>query len=340
MTVETEMLEAIRDSAAAIAPRNAPLARIRALRFTTPGWDPAIYRQMGDLGWIGLRIPETQGGSGLGLLEQGALLEELGRALVPEPLIAGSLAAAALAAANDKTLLPALLAGETFIPLAWQETPDAIEAPSTPGPRCFVPASSPGAGEGRVLLPLEGTLLEATLPTPPIPTQDGGQIRHGTPNPTNAHPLGPCPNLAPLLEDAAIATSFYLLGVAEAAFALTLDYLRTREQFGQKLGTFQALQHKAADLKIALTLTRATTEAAATTLDAGAEGATRTNAVARAKTRAAETALLVTRTAIQLHGAIGYTDEHDIGLYLRKAMTLANQHGSPRSWRTRFTSAE
>ena len=136
------------------------------------------------------------------------------------------------------------------------------------------------------------------------------------------------------IEEATLATAATLLGVMERAFALTLDYLRTREQFGRRIGNFQALQHRAADLAMQIALTRASVEAAAATLDAGSPQARA--AISRAKARASEAGMLVTRQAIQLHGGIGYTDEYDVGLYLRRAMVLANSFGGAAVHRARF----
>jgi alkylation response protein AidB-like acyl-CoA dehydrogenase len=138
------------------------------------------------------------------------------------------------------------------------------------------------------------------------------------------------------LDEAALTTAAYLLGVMEKSFDLALGYLRTRQQFGRVIGTFQALQHRAADLKVQLGLTRASVEGAAAALDEGVAGVARRAVVSRAKARAAEASLLVTRQVIQLHGGIGYTDEYDAGLYLRKAMVMANQFGSAALHRRRF----
>ena len=339
---QADEIAMIRDSAAAVAPRDGSLARIRALRFKRPGYDPAVWRRMGELGWIGLRVPEAQGGSGLGLLAQGALLEELGAGLAPEPLVHGALSATVLAASGDQALLQSLLAGEVFVPLAWQEAPDGLDVPGTAsGERCFVPLPpvdgpvlvSVRQGSALALFEARGQAVSARQ------TQDGGFAGAWQPDMSNARQVAPDigPALAQALEDAALATGFYLLGLADRAFAMTLAYLRTRHQFGRPLGSFQALQHRCADLKIALTLTRASLEACALSLDAGATGPGRQASVARAKAKAATTALLVTREAVQLHGAIGYTDEFDVGLYLRKAMTLANQFGSARAHCARFS---
>ena len=138
------------------------------------------------------------------------------------------------------------------------------------------------------------------------------------------------------LDEAALVTAAYLLGGMERAFAMTLDYLRTRQQFGQIIGTFQALQHRRPILKMQIALTRASVEAAAATLDAGASGDAR-RAASRAPRRGRpRPPMLVTRQCIQLHGGIGYTDQYDVGLYLRKAMVLANQYGSATLHRRRF----
>ncbi|MGG5887756.1 acyl-CoA dehydrogenase family protein [Falsiroseomonas sp. HC035] len=331
----------IRDSAAAIAPRG-DLRRIRALRHTECGFDPAVLRQMGELGWIGLRLPEAAGGADLGMTACCALAEELGRALVPEPLIPAMLSAALLSACGEEALLARVLAGKALVTTAWQERVDTLHAPGTPGaPRLFIPlvrgaeAFLLPVDTALHLLPAAGRALEV------LATQDGGHLGTLHPDAGATRALDELPEGAMdrALDEAALATAGYLLGVMEGAFAMTLDYLRTRQQFGRPIGTFQALQHRAVDLKIQLALTRASVEAAAATLDAGADARTRAAAVSRAKARAAEAAMLVTRAAVQMHGAIGYTDEHDIGLYLRKAMVACNAFGSGVLHRRRFVAS-
>ena len=193
----------------------------------------------------------------------------------------------------------------------------------------------PVRGEGRTrLLLLDAAEAEAT----PVRRQDGTAVA------TLAIPVGAGRVVAEdmgemldrALDEAALGTAAYLLGVAERAFAITLDYLRQRRPFDQPLATFQALQHRAADMKVQLTLARASVEAAAAELDDDATPARRAAAVSRAKARAADTAMLVGREAIQMHGAIGYADECDIGLFTRKAMVVANEHGSAMAHRARF----
>ncbi|MCK8783607.1 acyl-CoA/acyl-ACP dehydrogenase [Roseomonas sp. NAR14] len=340
-----DSIRLIRESAAAVAPRGGDLRRIRALRFEEPGFDPAVWREMADLGWVGLRVPEEKGGAGLGMGAFCALAEELGAALVPEPLIPAALAAALLAAdPAGEAALGQVLGGRLLL-AGWQERADTLEAPgSLDAPRLFVPMA---AGAEGFLVPVRegGRLTLRLLPREAADlaidqTQDGGN--YGTlraaPDFTGgklvAADLGGALDAA--LDEAALATSAYLLGAMEAAFAMTLAYLKTRQQFGRPIGSFQALQHRAADLKVQLSLTRASVEGAAAQLDAGLTGAARRAVVSRAKARAAEASMLVTRQAVQLHGGIGYTDEYDVGLYLRKAMVLANQFGSARLHRKRF----
>ena len=139
------------------------------------------------------------------------------------------------------------------------------------------------------------------------------------------------------LDEAALATAGCMLGLMERAFAMTLDYLQTRQQFGTIIGTFQSLQHRAADLKIHIALTRAAVEAAAAVLDCRRDrrGARRRRCP-RPSTARRNPALLVLRQCIQLHGGIGYTDEYDVGLYLRRGMVIANQYGAATLHRRRF----
>jgi alkylation response protein AidB-like acyl-CoA dehydrogenase len=340
-----ESIRLIRESAAAVA--GGDLARVRALRFTSPGYDPAVFREMGAMGWIGLRLPDAVGGAGLGMAEACALAEELGRALVPEPMIPAMLSAALLAAAGSEADLARLLAGEAYVATAWQEAPDALDAPgSAQAPRVFVPAVGGAtaflvpvreeAGLALHLLPAEAQEIEA------IALQDGTQAGRFVPDLAQGRWLAAdlAAPLARALDEAALATGAYLLGAMERAFAMTLDYLRTRQQFGKAIGSFQALQHRAVDLRIQVALTRASVEAAAATLDAGCTDTQRAAVVSRAKARAAEAAMLVTRAAVQMHGAIGYTDEYDVGLFLRKAMVQANAFGSATLHRRRFLACD
>ena len=339
----TESIRMIRDSAGAVAPRGGDTKRVRALRFASPGFSRDIFREMGELGWIGLATAEEAGGSGLGMSEAVALAEEIGAGLAPEPLVPAMLSARLLAAAEDQALLVPLLGGGKVVLTAWQEKADTLAVPGTPdAPRVFVPMA---AGADAFLLPVrEGNRIAlyaqdaAGADLTVEKAMDGGNI--GTLRADLSRAVRVADDVGAVLEqaldEAALATSGLMLGLMERAFEMTLAYLKTRQQFGRIIGTFQSLQHRAADLKIHLALTRAAVEAAAAVLDSGATGAVRQAAVSKAKHRAAESGMLVLRQAIQLHGGIGYTDEYDVGLFLRRGMVIANQYGSATLHRRRF----
>lgn len=335
-----ESVRLIRDSAAAIAPPGGDTRRIRALRFTEPGFDRAVWRTMCDMGWPGLLVPEAQGGSALGMREYCALTEQLGAGLAPEPLIQASMAASLLQGDD----LAAQLSGERLVLPAWQERANTLDTvgdtvigeSTVSGRKRFIPMA---AGADAFLVSGKGGLAlvardAAGLTLTTEQTQDGGHF--GTLTLADTPCTRIAGSMAPAIEQAALATAAYLLGVMDRAFAITLDYLKTRQQFGRPIGSFQALQHRAADLKIQVALTRASVESAAAAIDAGATGPQAQATISRAKARASDAAMLVTRQAIQLHGGIGYTDEADPGLYLRKTMVLANLYGAASLHRARY----
>jgi alkylation response protein AidB-like acyl-CoA dehydrogenase len=255
-------------------------------------------------------------------------------------LIPCSIAARVLAGPE----LERLLAGDAIVIPAWQEQPNslaldggtALRDGRVSGHKRFVPMA---AGADAFLVSADGGLALVKRDAPGVTltidrTQDGGHYGTLTLERALAQPVAG--DLAAAIEEATLATAAYLLGVMERAFAMTLSYLKTRQQFGKPIGSFQALAHRAADLKIEVALTRASVEAAAATLDTSAVAAVRQAAVSRAKARASDAAMRVTRQAIQMHGGIGYTDEYDVGLYLRKAMVLANLFGSAALHRARY----
>ena len=331
-----ENVRMIRDSTRAVVGADGNLGRIRAQRFQEPGFDPAIFATMAEMGWLTLRLPEEAGGLGLGMAEYCALTQELGAGLVPEPLIGAALA---------HRLTGADLSDGGICIGAWQEKANdlgwralRIDGGRITGNKHFIPnatgadsfAVATGGGVAIVAKDASGVRITSEW------TQDGCGL--GTLEMTGVAPLAvhAADTVDDALDEAALATASYLFGLSERLFAMTIDYLKTRQQFGQPIGSFQALQHRATDIKIQLELTRASIAAAAAALAAGAARTARAAAVSRAKCRANDTALLASREAIQMHGAIGFTDEYDAGLFVRKAMTLCNQFGSSAVHRKRF----
>jgi alkylation response protein AidB-like acyl-CoA dehydrogenase len=337
-----DVLAMIRDSADAIGPRD-DLSRIRRQRFHGAGVDREAWKQMAELGWIGVMVPESKGGLGLGVTGLAVLSEEMGARLVPEPLIETAIAATLL----DGTPLSELIAGARLILPAWQSRanqllPDdgvMLHGGRATGLRRFVYGGE--TADTFVLMTERGAAVvernASGVSLKAEPTRDGGAFATLQFDAAVATLIDvSVEEMALALDAAALATSAYLLGLMQRAFQLTLEYLRNRQQFGKAIGTFQALQHRAADLYLQIALTRASVSSAVALFDRQVDSVTRQSAVSRAKVRAADAAMLVTRQAIQLHGGIGYTDEHDIGLFLRRAMVMANRYGSAPVHRARF----
>jgi len=355
------------DSVADFVTRGAGLARVRKLRGDPGEYDRSLWKTMAGLGWLGILVPERYGGLGLGLAEMAIVAQGLARSLAPEPLTACAvLATSALVHGESEALkekeLPALVAGETLAALAWQEEPGALDAESartqaTPfeggyklaGTKRFIA----GAGradaflvtartpEGLALLWVPRDTAGTALTLEPL--ADGRSS--GTLALTDA--LVPRAQLVAqgaaagaalgcALDHARAIAGAELCGVMGRALEMTLDYLRTRVQFGKPIGSFQALQHRAVDLHIHKEIASAVLDEALAHLDRGPDPAARAAIASRVKARCSDAAAKITREAIQLHGGIGFTDECDAGLYLKRALTLATWLGGASAHRRRY----
>lgn len=323
-----ERLQLIRNSAASLVPRDGGLARVRQQRFAEQAVDRATWAQVCSMGWPGLCLAEELGGSGLGMAEYVALLEELGQGLLPEPLIEAGLVAPLLPAEEREALLSGeLLVLPAGIMFESKEVPPSLSGGRLTGAVRHVVLG--GAADAWLVACDSGLALvhrsAEGVEVVEEPTQDGGHLAHlrfrGSPA---------CQIDAPraALDTAALGCAAYLVGLMDAAFERTREYLNVRRQFGRPIGAFQALQHRMVDLKIQVELARAMVSEAARVVDAQGSPGDCARLISTAKVKAAEAAMLVTRQAIQLHGGIGYTDEADIGLFLRRAMVLLNAHGS------------
>ena len=345
----------LRDSAAKfIGAAGAKVAR--GFRGRDPSFAPARLRQAGELGWLGMLVPEAAGGPGLGLTELALVLEQAGRGLVCEPIGLAAISAAALAQGRTPhPMLERAMAGTALVVPALQETAHGDDplAPRTQmlgeagafrltGRKLFVCADgadgflvSASGRDGAVLAYVarqaRGCSLAATQ------TVDGRRL--ATLDLDNAPadlipPHSSSRNAVDALHNLALlAISAELLGVMEKAQELTLDYLRIRKQFGKLIGSFQALQHQAANVYVRIEATRSLVFQVAANNDV--YGIDPALAVA-AKAKASQEAMAVTEACIQLHGAIGFTDEHDIGLYLKRAMLLSSLFGNAAAQRRRY----
>ena len=357
----------IQESAASFFSAEGDYKRIRARRGVSPGYDQKIWEDMAKLGWLGLCLPEKYNGSGLGFAEASLLLEQGGRALAPEPFISAALLAggAVLHGDNDDLkaqCLPRLAAGGWKPALAWQEAASSQQAESTmvtavaagggftlTGSKHFIPAAEGAdafvvaarASAGTALFLVDkgsaGTAIETH------PRVDGGffgtlrlsEVRVPASRCVASPTVGKAV-LERVLDEGRLAVSAELLGVMSRALEISVAYIRQREQFGRPVGSFQALQHRAVDLFILTELSRSVLVRSALVFDAGEDPTRRAIAASQAKARCSDAALKVAKGCVQLHGGIGYADECDIGLFLKKSMVLAAWLGSAAYHRRRY----
>ena len=333
----------VRDSVSAVFAPGGATARVRDLRFRAPGHDGATYRELCALGWSALRLSEASGGSGLGVSELVALAQGLGAALVPEPILATAVIAPFLAVPSLQAELQQVLVGQLLVAPAWAESANGLDAQAATrfedgrvsGVKRFVPAGGAQAflvdtRDGLALVRRDDPGVQVTEHF----TQDGGLLAELRMDRAAGKPVPG--RMANALQELALANAGVLLGAMERLNDITFDYLSTRRQFGQPIGAFQVLQHRMVEMRLQLEISRAVLAEAAATIDASADDSTRTMAVSRAVARLAEAAMRTAREAVQLHGAIGMTDECDVGLFVRKVVSLYNLYGSARKHRGRY----
>ncbi|MFE5916052.1 acyl-CoA dehydrogenase family protein [Streptomyces sp. NPDC056468] len=266
----------------------------------------ALWARIAEAGVFALAVPEAYDGLGPRPVELALAFVELGRHAVPGPLVETVTAAALLAGLPDpgpaKRLLPALAAGEAMATLAWP-APYALDGDAATTRLALTP-------DGLYLSPGHGPVRPSLDPARRLtPLEPGGEL------------LSPDPPTAQALAHARLATAAQALGVGLALLDRTVGYVKQRTQFGAPIGSFQAVKHRLADAKIGLEFARPLLFGAALTM-APAD-------IAAAKVTACEAAYAAARAALQLHGAIGYTAEYDLSLWLTKARALRTAWGSP-----------
>jgi len=356
----------LRASVADYVARRMDIARVRRLRDSTEEYERSVWAEMAQLGWLGVLISEEHGGLGLGLAEAAIIAEGLSRSLAPEPYTASAVLAAGAMAQSDNerlksTLLAEVAAGKTIPALAWQEQAGVdtthvathaarfeggyrlnghkrfisgaagadgyiVTAGEDAGPALFwIPHDVPGATL-RLEKLADGRHF-GTLSLSDVMVSRENRLASGV------HAQSA---LERTLDNARVIASAELYGVMSRALEMTIDYLKTRVQFGKPIGSFQALQHRAVDLYVQQQLASAALEHVIAAMEHESDPRLRSALASRAKARCAEAALTITRAAIQLHGAIGFTDEYDAGLYLKRAMVLAAWLGGPTWHRRRY----
>ncbi|MET0370013.1 MAG: acyl-CoA dehydrogenase family protein [Sphingobium sp.] len=346
------------------AARESPVAAFRARRDAgvSAVVDRASLAALADLGWTGIAVPEAHGGSGLGFEAAGMTLLELGRNLTISPLASIACAAWAIdrggSPAQRDRWLPPIAAGGTSAALAVAQAPGQLddgEIVATrqadgwrlDGTRRFV---ADGDGAGLFLISADCGEDSALFLVPGM--TDGLVVRsramldslshadivlEGVALPDEAK-LGGADLVDALRDRACVLASAEMLGIAEEGFARTLDYLKTRVQFGEPIGNFQALQHRAVALFEAVEMLRPVVVAALKAMD-GTEPPDGDMARLRAslaKAAAGDTLHLLGREMIQMHGGIGMTDEHDAGLFAKRGAVLEAMWGNAAFHRDRF----
>ena len=367
-TDSAEQIAMLQESVTGFVRGAMDLQKLRQCRMTLPGFDMQVTKEMAELGWFSILVPETYDGLGLGFAELSVVLQELGKGLLAEPLVASAvLAGRVLHHGTNESLKARLLpklADASLLPIvAWQERSSGLDVEAIEtraeqdrlgvrltGVKRFVAGAT--AADGFLVSArcssacglywidkgAPGVTLEYEWRADGTPSGIVKLDRVSVPadNVLCAAAPGALAALERAVEEAAVMASAEMLGTMEAALQMALGYMRTRVQFGKPIGSFQALQHKAVDLYVQQELSRAVLADAVRELDTGSSTLERSKLASRCKARCSEAGLRITREVIQLHGAIGFTDEYDAGLYLKRALVLSGWLGNSSAHRHRF----
>ncbi|MGX9429030.1 MULTISPECIES: acyl-CoA dehydrogenase family protein [Bradyrhizobium] len=359
----TEEQSMLRDSARGLISDKAPVSHLRQLRDSKDetGFSRELWKTFAEMGFSGLLVSEQFGGSGLGAVEAGIVMEEIGRTLMPSPFLATSvLAASALSRGgseaqkaqhlpkiSDGSLLAALAVDEGAKHRPLQTSMQAVRSGNgfkLTGDKALVvdghtagllivaarTAGSAGEKNGVTLFLVDpkakGIATERTIM---VDSHNAARIVFDNVEVNADSVLGEVDQGYPLLEGVlnvgrgAVASE--MVGLSEEVFGRTVTYLKERKQFGKPIGEFQALQHRAAQLYIDIEITRAAVLKALQALDA--DPANAGSAVAVAKTRAGTTATLAVQEGVQMHGGMGMTDQFDIGFFMKRARVCQELFG-------------
>lgn len=359
-----EEQQSLKDIASEFLQSNAPVTHFREIRDTQNelGYDESLWMEMVNLGWSGILIPEEYGGFDFGMVGMGSILEEAGKTLTPSPLFSTGVLGASLLTlgGNDsqkQTYLPQIVDGTLTTALALEESnrhaPYSIDTQAKKNGDQFtisgcknfvidghssnlliVAARTEGSvndesGITLFLVNSDSQGVEITK-TSMVDSRNAANIKFGDVTVSSDNILGEENNGASLLEvvldRAQIAISAEMLGNASQAFNLTLEYLKERKQFGAVIGTFQALQHRAAEMYSELELTKSSVIAACNAVDENSNDLRRMASLAKFKS--GETNHLITNEAVQMHGGVGVTDEYDVGLFMKRARVTEQIFGN------------
>jgi alkylation response protein AidB-like acyl-CoA dehydrogenase len=348
----SEEQEMLRQSARNLLEKECPSTVVRALMEGEPGYDRTLWKKMAELGWTGLVIPEEYGGAALSYVDLVLVLEEMGRVVLPSPFIWTVMVAEALkragSAAQKQALLPKIAAGDLIATLAWLEPSASWDASSITlparltgadfvldGTKLFVndghiadcllvAARTGGAGEdGVTLFALESK--RAGISVAPLTTMDQtrklAEVKFASVKATAADVIGELGKgwrtLADVLDRGKVMLAAEMMGGAQKVLDTTVDYAKMRVQFGRPIGSFQAVQHKCANMMIDVEGAKSAVYYASWAVSNDVAEAPVAAAVAKAA--ASDAFRRVSADGIQLHGGIGFTWDHDLHLYFKRA---------------------
>ena len=370
--VLTEEEQFLKDTAKNFAEERCPISHFRSLRDSNDSnlWDKDIWKEMTALGWPGILIPEEYGGSNFGITGISVILEECAKTLTPSPLFAtGVLGAFSITNfGNDdqkQDYLPKISSGDLTTALAIDESSHHNPADTEMvakkdgkkfvlnGKKTFVidgasadllivlarTSGNKGESSGLTLFLIDSndTGIEK-IKLDMADSRNYANINFNNVEVSAKNILGDeetgGETVENILDIGRIAIASEMLGNAEAAFETTLDYLKQRKQFGVLIGSFQALQHRAAEMFCELALTKSSVMAAMKAADEGSNELQRLSSLS--KTMAGETLHLVSNEAVQMHGGIGVTDEYDIGFFLKRARVAEQIFGSAKFHTERY----
>jgi alkylation response protein AidB-like acyl-CoA dehydrogenase len=293
----TDEQQELRSQARAFLAERFPAERVAELAESEEGWDPASWGELAELGWLGVSIPEEQGGAGLGFVEEAVLFEELGRALYPGPYFA-TIGLALPALGPDE--LAAVAAGEA----RWSASLDGSLVPDLGLVERVVVVEN---GEARAV-PARGEVLETMDPTRRLGRLEADD---GTPLAGDTTLLRP---------RALAALSAEAVGIGDRVLELAIEHAQTREQFGRPIGVYQAVSHRLADTYVELQLSRSLAYWAAWCV--AEDDPQAPVAAGAAKSFAADAAVAACERSIQVHGGIGFTWEHVLHRYYKRAQWI------------------
>ncbi len=360
-------------TAAELVEKHGGVDRQRRLRDENAdvSYSPDVWSEMADLGWLGIPLAEEQGGLGMGMAETILITEAMGRGLAPEPFQSAVVLCGGLLAdigspeqvadwlepliGGEKRLAPALSEAGSRYGLdavatraesngdgSWTLDGEKVQVLDGVGADGFVVSAEAvdAAGRGGLtlfLVPADAAGVEI-VPQKRVDSRNAALVRFRAVEVRAQEVLGETNGgLKPLeraVDRATVALCGEMLGMMTEAFERTIEYLKSRSQFGVLIGTFQALKHRAAKMFIQIELSRSTVMAAARALDEAGDDAA--EQVANAKARCSDALILVTNEALQMHGGIGMTDEHDIGLFIKRARACEFTFGDAAFHRQRF----